>query len=247
MFITLLILQQGCVSEPSKLSKNTEFSISIDKEEQILQATKNKSKLVAFYSARLKEKESTIYRKKLAMVYLDVSDPESAIYIILPLLNDRDSSLDTLIIASKAYLDLYDVDKAELLLTEAIGMAPSNGEVANLLGITYAEKRMFDKSKRMFLVARDNFYDGLIIKNNLAMLSALEGNYKNALEYLSSIPSDEWGDPKFRSNLMLIMAKNNEIGMISDTFGASLSEAQINKIYDALRYSSLSSGKGGVQ
>ncbi|MFA0412212.1 tetratricopeptide repeat protein [Vibrio renipiscarius] len=237
-YFILLALMQGCVPSQS-MPKTTITELNAETQEKVLQAANNPTGLIEFYKDQLKVNESTVFRQKLALTYLANFDPESALFTIQPLLNKHDTTVESDIVASKAHMDMGSYPQAEALLLETFKKEQKSGEVANLLGIIYAEQGQLDKARAMFESARRQFYDDVKVKNNLALLDMLEGDHRSALQRLAVILPEEQVDAQLRANLMLIMAKNGQREFVFDQLEPSLTEAQSEQIYQALRESAI--------
>lgn len=236
--ILLLVLIQGCVTSGA-IPQSKSAPLNVETQEKILLAANNQVGLIEFYKSHLKERESTEFRQKLAKTYLSNLDPESALFTIRPLIDKPNTSLESDIIASKAYMDMGDYQNAEAILIAALPGEQRSGEVANLLGIIYAEQGKLTKARTMFESARTSFYDDVKVKNNLALLDMLEGDNLQALQRLAVLLSDEQTDPQLKANLMLIMAKNGQREFVFDGLDKSLTETQAEQIYQALKSSSV--------
>ncbi|WP_194435196.1 tetratricopeptide repeat protein [Vibrio fluminensis] len=244
---TLLIsMLQGCVaSGNTKLADPEE--LSLETQERVLLASNNTVGLIEFYQQQLKQHDSEDYRIKLAEVYLKKHDPESALFTLSPLMNKAQISVKSSVVAAKAHMDLGDFEVALPLLEQAYKQAPNDGEIANLLGVVYAEQGQLKLARKMFEAARSQFYNDLKIKNNLALLDILEGDYVAALDRLSSVASDPQLDKQTRANLLLVMAKNGQEQMVMRELDDSLTSSQKRNIYLALRNTSLKVSDSSAQ
>lgn len=221
-----------------KSANTASASMNIQTQEKLLEAANNNARLIEFYKSQLKANESEKYRLKLAQAYLREFDAESALFTIKPLLIQSKFSVSSAVVGAKAYIDLGQHEQARSQLEQAIKSAPKDGEVANLLGIVYAEQGDVLKAREMFELARSNFYDDTKIKNNLALLDMMEGERTQALQRIVSLASEPNLDKQLQANLMLIMAKNGQREYVLDGLDSTLSEVQKDKIYRALRDSS---------
>lgn len=242
IWIIVLLLLQGCVAS-NAITPSKSAPLNIETQEKILLAANNQAGLIEFYKSHLKEKESIEFRQKLAKTYLNNLDPESALFTIRPLIGKSNTSLESNIIASKAHMDMGQYAQAEQILLASQVTDKRAGEVANLLGIIYAEQGQLDKARTMFESARASFYDDVKVKNNLALLDMLEGDNLQALQRLVVLLSDEQGDPQLQANLMLIMAKNGQREFVFDGLDKSLTDVQAEQIYQALKNSAILSSK----
>lgn len=235
LLIIGLLFLGGCKST-SGLDKSSHVS-ELESKEKIFKATNNSEKLIEFYKKELKRNDSELYRIKLANSYLNILDPESALFVMEPILKRDNVSFESAIVSAKAYLDLGDNQSALRILKDARKINPDDGEVYNLLGIIYANKGQWQTSRQMFEQARANFYDDIKVKNNLALLDMIEGDDTQALKRISSLTADQLDDEKIHSNLLLIMAKNGHKDYVMEALGPRLSTKQKNQIYQALRNS----------
>ncbi|WP_434999432.1 tetratricopeptide repeat protein [Vibrio scophthalmi] len=237
LLVILFFSLQGCMAT-GKSANTASASMNIQTQEKLLEAANNNARLIEFYKLQLKANESEKYRLKLAQAYLREFDAESALFTIKPLLVQSKFSVSSAVVAAKAYIDLSQHEQARSQLEQAIKSAPKDGEVANLLGIVYAEQGDVLKARKMFELARSNFYDDTKIKNNLALLDMMEGERTQALQRIVSLASEPNLDKQLQANLMLIMAKNSQREYVLDGLDSTLSEVQKDKIYRALRDSS---------
>lgn len=235
LLIIVLLFIGGCKST-SALEKASHVS-ELESKEKIFKATNNSEKLIEFYKKELKRNDSEQYRIKLANSYLNILDPESALFVMEPILKRDNVSFESAIVSAKAYLDLGDNNSALTILKDAQKSNSDDGEVYNLLGIIYANKGEWQTSRQMFERARANFYDDIKVKNNLALLDMIEGDDNQALKRISSLTADQLDDEKIHSNLLLIMAKNGHKDYVMEALGPRLSTKQKNQIYQALRNS----------
>ncbi|WP_139281632.1 tetratricopeptide repeat protein [Vibrio aerogenes] len=112
---------------------------------------------------------------------------------------------------------------------------PESGETANLLGIIEAQAGNYTQARDWFVLARRYFYADAKVKNNLALIDMLEGQDQQALQRLMTIPEPDQEDPQFLANLLLAMAKNGRLDYLKKHLNPSLTQPQINMVYQALQ------------
>lgn len=240
LFCTVL---NGCTTVVPT-SQPEQSTLSLDTQERVLKAANNRSGLMEFYKNQLKAYESETYRLKLAEVYLSEFDPESALFTLDPLLSESSLLPESAVVAAKAHMELGQWLDAQSMLEYAHDRRPTDGEIANLLGVVYAEQMKLPLARKMFNLARNNFYNDLKVKNNLALLDILEGNYPQALNRLLLLANDSDVDQQTRANLILAMAKNDQQQAVFDALDPSLTVKQKQHIYGALKSASFAMNKG---
>ncbi|WP_394135397.1 tetratricopeptide repeat protein [Aliivibrio fischeri] len=221
-----LVMLFGCSSGP-----NTE-----ETKEQILIKTNNYSDLIIFYKNQLKEEEDPYTREKLAQAYLDSGDPDSALFAIQYLDEDDDSrSMTSFLIEANAQLECGMLEPALETVNRVYKLNENNPEIENLLGVIYASKRDLDKSRHYFNLARKHLYSDITIKNNLAILNIIEGNYEQAVKLLLPIYMSNKNDALVQANLMLAMAKADDLEFMEKVLSPQFSKQEIERRYSVLK------------
>ncbi|MFA0425345.1 tetratricopeptide repeat protein, partial [Vibrio sp. 10N.222.54.A1] len=189
----------GCANSSldSKLSES---------KESILIETNNYPKLIAYYKGQLKIKESDSTRIKLAEAYANNVDYESSLFVITRV-REKDSNVKAIVVECNALFEIGNIRKAELCLLRANELDKNNPEIENQLGITYAYLGYIKKSKYYFERSREHFVDDVKIKNNLAMVSMLEGDFEHAASLLLPIYIKGASNEKIETNLVFSLVK----------------------------------------
>lgn len=243
----------GCAS-------NQKFDGDIAQENMLIK-TENHSGLIEFYKTKLKEKEDASTREKLAQAYLDYGDPDSSLFTISPLtkrVTDKEAvkkransstwkglvwqswtsnkvHINWLLIQANSELGL---DKREAALSSALQafqLDKKNAEVANLIGVIYAAGGNIYEARHYFYIARENLFDDVKVKNNLALLLMLEGKYDRAVDMLLPLYTNGQADQQVESNLIIAMVKNNDLDLMRRVLKPKYSDREIAQKYQALK------------
>lgn len=227
----ILFMLTACASAPSQTS-NLE-------EETLLVRSGNTEKLVEFYKLKLAENESRETRLKLARAYLDSGDAESALFFVSPLNLGEGATSESFFVEANSLFQLSQFERAKSKALDAYKIKNNDAEIENLLGMIHASMSDFSESRRYFNLARTHLYDDIKIKNNLAVLSIIEGKYQNAVQLLLPIYLKGKADKQIEANLTLAMAKIGNISYIRDMVSNELTDEQVFERYQALRDSQI--------
>lgn len=219
----------GCASSSldSKLSES---------KESILIETNNYPKLIAYYKGQLKTKESDSTRIKLAEAYANNGDYESSLFVITRV-REKESNVKAIVVECNALFELGNIRKAELCLLSANELDKNNPEIENQLGITYAYLGYIKKSKYYFELSREHFVDDVKIKNNLAMVSMLEGDFEHAASLLLPIYIKGTSNEKIETNLVFSLVKINQIDSAKKILASRYSEKESFQIINEIKSS----------
>ena len=110
----------------------------------------------------------------------------------------------------KRYQEALEVENS--LLTSS----PKNGEVYNLRGVTYALMGNPNKANEDINKAREYFLNDAVAVNNLAMLSIVNGDYRNAVSLLLPQYLNGVREQRLVHNLIFALVKNNDIDYAKD-------------------------------
>lgn len=201
VLLLLSCLLSACANTSSQFSDQTN--------EKILQSSSNYPKLVEFYKNKLIDKESPDYRIKLIKTYERVGDYSSAIFYLQPLLAKSNTiNFEINMLAGKAYLNQSDYPKAQLYLATAHQQQPNDANVLNLLGVLSSYQGNLAGAKNWFIAARNAMGDDRTVKNNLALVALLQGDYNNARELFESLLANKTSlNPQVKANLAIVYAK----------------------------------------
>ena len=219
----------GCASSSldSKLSES---------KESILIETNNYPKLIAYYKGQLKIEESDSTRIKLAEAYANNGDYESSFFVITRV-REKESNVKAIVVECSALFELGNIRKAELCLLRANELDKNNPEIENQLGITYAYLGYIKKSKYYFELSREHFVDDVKIKNNLAMVSMLEGDFEHAASLLLPIYIKGASNEKIETNLVFSLVKINQIDSAKKILASRYSEKESFQIINDIKSS----------
>lgn len=207
--------------------------------EKILIKSSNYFRLIELYKNELKKKENSDIRLKLAKAYIDSHDNESALFTLTPLVVKNKVDPEVFYLQGVAQYNLGKIDQAERSLKITLQNTPKNAKAFNMLGIIYADKGELDKARDAFNQARTLMYDDVTIKNNLALLDLIEGNYKKAAAILLPVYLNSRGkvDSNVKANLAIIMAKLGSFDYISTLYSDKYTKDQLLEIYNDLKTS----------
>ncbi|PMH46703.1 hypothetical protein BCU68_01320 [Vibrio sp. 10N.286.49.B3] len=224
----MLGILSGCAAPKSSLN-------SFDSQESMLAQTQNHSKLILLYKEELKVKDSVEMRIKLANSYLQSGDPESALFVISPATFGQKPPVEALLIQAHSQYELEDFTRAEVTAKRAYELDPKNAEIENFLGVIYAGNGKYPQARTYFNLARTHFYDDVKIKNNLAVLDIIEGDYKQGVQRLLPVYLNGQADKQVEANLTLAMAKLGNYDYVKSLLIQKFSNHEISERYAALR------------
>lgn len=223
----LIIGLVGCSSTESLQEFHT-------KETMLLRAN-NYQQLIPLYKQRLMDEGEDEVRLKLANAYLKSGDPESALFTVIPLVTESDANIEAFIVQAHSEYELGELDKALRTAELANNIEKNNPEVENLLGVIYAAKHDYVKAREYFTLARTHLYDDIKVKNNLAVLDIIDGDYKKAVQRLLPIYLNDQADEQVKANLLLAMAKLGNYGYVQSLLANKYSDREIANKYMALK------------
>ncbi|WP_413755451.1 tetratricopeptide repeat protein [Vibrio sp. F13] len=207
-----------------------------ESKESILIETNNYPKLIAYYKGKLKIKESDSTRIKLAEAYANNGDYESSLFVITRV-REKESNVKAIVVECNALFEIGNIRKAELCLLRANELDKNNPEIENQLGITYAYLGYIKKSKYYFEQSREHFVDDVKIKNNLAMVSMLEGDFEHAASLLLPIYIKGASNEKIETNLVFSLVKINQIDSAKKILASRYSEKESFQIINDIKSS----------
>ncbi|CED61786.1 Flp pilus assembly protein TadD [Moritella viscosa] len=202
--IFLLVFLVSCSSTTSEIDvlKTTE---------EIIITSHDDAKLIAFYKQNLKRQPE--YMLKLINIYLNQEDTASAkIYVEMLGSDEKDTPAALFVIARMHYYDgelnlaLDKVKKLKLIRNK-------NSEVELLAGKIYAGLRQFVLAKQSFQGALRLGHEDKAIKNNLALLHMMQGQYEAAIKILQPLYKADQEDQTVESNLLVAVINNGNIDL----------------------------------
>ncbi|WP_340642534.1 tetratricopeptide repeat protein [Photobacterium damselae] len=230
IFLSLLVLS-GCSSSSLDNSQAREI---------MLKSTKNYPDLINFYKEKIKKQNLDLDKNKLAQVYLDYNDPESALFIVNNIPNHM-NNVESLIIMANAFFDLGNNKEALNIAKKANVLEPNRGDIENLIAIIYASNGDIKNARDFFNMARLHLYDDIKIKNNLAVLDILDEDYTMASNKLIELYAKNRNDNEIYSNLVLALSKSNNIELLEKILKPKFNNDEINHKYDLLKSANISS------
>jgi tight adherence protein D len=222
-----LSLFLGCSTTPNDTV--TAQALTYDKQEQVYVNTKDYNKLVTLYKERLADQDEIETRLKLVKVYIDMNDIESAEFNLNLIgtsktLQAQIDYLFALVNYEKEYLGA-----AAIYAKKAVDGSNGFESAENLLGLIYATLGDYEQARHYFYMARQHLADDIKIKNNLAMVDMLEGNYHQATYRLEPLVNNGVQDEQVIANLAFAYAKTGNFNAFTALYfdsGASLTELQ---------------------
>ena len=220
--ISLLVFLVSCSSTTSEMDvlKTTE---------EIIMTSHDDAKLIAFYKQNLKRQPE--YMLKLINIYLNQEDTASAKIYIEMLGNDEKDTPAVLFAIARMYY--YDgelnaaLDKVEILQS----ISNEDPEVKLLAGKIYAGLREFALAKQRFQDALRLGYADKVIKNNLALLHMMQGQYEAAIKILQPLYKADPEDQTVESNLLVAVINNGNIdiarNILTSRYGGDVAEKNL--------------------
>lgn len=202
--------------------------------EALLEAAENYAGLIELYKSRMqqgKPAEQEQARLKLAEVYLQTDDPESALFTIEPLFtinppltvkplsgnaksSDNNTTVTSWLLKSRALFALGDLEQAMVTAKQAQSDAnatssahPLSPRIVNHIGLIHVAYGEYEEARTAFNEARHAMLDDLTVKNNLAMLDILEHDYKSAIGRLMPLYTTGQADEQIKANLAIALAR----------------------------------------
>ncbi|MFA0318396.1 tetratricopeptide repeat protein, partial [Vibrio sp. 10N.222.55.A3] len=175
-------------------------------------------------------------RIKLAEAYANNGDYESSLFVITRV-REKESNVKAIVVECNALFEIGNIRKAELCLLRANELDKNNPEIENQLGITYAYLGYIKKSKYYFERSREHFVDDVKIKNNLAMVSMLEGDFEHAASLLLPIYIKGASNEKIETNLVFSLVKINQIDSAKKILASRYSEKESFQIINDIKSS----------
>lgn len=225
----------GCAVGPS----STDLSVDSPASETFLVQSKNYPRLTEYYKNQLKKRDTISTRLKLAQAYIDSNDNESALFTLASVITNSKADGTAFYLQGVAQYKLGKLEQSLRSLEVAVQKSPNDARSINMLGVAQAELGRLKQARESFNHARELMYDDLAVKNNLALLDMLEGDFKQAAARLMPIyintPSK--ADPKLRANLAIIVAKLGSFETLKSLYADKYSDAELFDIFQNLRAS----------
>ncbi|EOD78763.1 Flp pilus assembly protein TadD [Grimontia indica] len=230
---TLLV---GCTSSsPSQYVK--------DNGEDILINSGNYAALVKRYERQLQEEPSAATRFKLASAHYKLGDAEAAMFQLSQISPRKLDSAELALLRANVFLDQGKLTLAEQHANTAIRKEKGLGEAHNLRGLILAEQGKFADATTAFETARKNHYNDAAVKNNLAMMALLKGDYDEAIDILAPLVQAGRADDKAKANLLLAYAKAGKTRAFSQLLANSENDTYLAEKFTGLRATTLNTNK----
>ena len=199
------------------LNKKPLSADKVTAKETLYQSTQNNDALVNMYRDILKNKEDPIIRYKLAETYYKKGDSNSSLLYLQPLLtNGGNLTEKAKILPARNLNHLTRYQEALEVENSLLATSPKNGEVYNIRGVTYALMNNPNKASEDINKAREYFLNDAVAVNNLAMLSIVNGDYRNAVSLLLPQYLNGVREQRLVHNLIFALVKNNDIDYAKD-------------------------------
>lgn len=205
-----------------------------EKGDQLLIQTGNYSALVNRYQKQVKESPSPELRFKLANALYLSGDPEAAQFqlALIPQDDLKNAELDML--RANVAFDLNKNNVAEQFINAALRRNDRYAEAYNLKGLLLAQRGSLQEAKKSFEAARQYGFDDAIVKNNLAMVAMLQGNFELAADILLPLVRNGRADSTVEANLLLALAKSGRTREFSQLISTQGSNAAMREKYISL-------------
>ncbi|USD64734.1 hypothetical protein [Vibrio sp. SCSIO 43136] len=234
--IVVILLLAGCAAT-SKDSGIEEQALKADFEskEQMFKQTSNHGELIRLYKSELLKNETPELRAKLVEQYIHAKDFESADFQLSTMDSEFLGSAKGLLL--RAQVDYYQkkYETAREAVAKAIVLEPKNSSAHNLLGLVLSQQDEFHQARYHFYQARRHYHDDIVIKNNLAVIDLILGDYQGAVSKLESLYANETADEQVKANLAMAYAKLGNYPKVEQMLGNTYSDEQLEMIFVGLR------------
>lgn len=190
---------------------------NVESKEKLYESTSNYSALISLYREELKRNDNPIIRYKLSEAYYKKGDSASSLLYLGPLLNgNSELSEKAKLLQIRNLIQTHDYDKALTNADNLVKQHPNNGEGYNLRGIALAQTGNLEAARQNISKARELFINDVVAINNIAMLSILNGDYRNATELLLPQYLNGVKDQRLIHNLVFALVKSGDINYAKD-------------------------------
>ncbi len=177
-------------------------------QEKLYEDTKNYSALISLYRNQLKLNQDPQIQYKLAKSYYLAGDSKSSLLYLEPLRFSQlhfNEDIELLYIRNQIQAGAY--NDAYLAATDLIFQSPRSSEAYNLRGISLAQLGKLAAAEKDLNKSRELFIHDTIAINNLAMLSILNNDYRNATNLLLPQYLNGSKDSRLIHNLVFALVK----------------------------------------
>ena len=232
LFLSALILQ-GCVT-----SGGAEFNANAPTNEALLIEAGNHSALTEYYKEQLGMTLPLIQqdelRLKLSQNYMRMADPDSALFYIEPTIAGNRGNADTYLLQSRALLAIGKTGDALGSIDRAMQLSPENPHIHNQTGLVYIRQGQYIQARRAFNKARQYWLDDVTVKNNLALLDILEGQYETAVTRLMPLYTSGQADDKVIANLIVALVRARRYNEFKSVYSGARTEEEYVTVYQLL-------------
>ncbi|WP_394208951.1 hypothetical protein [Enterovibrio calviensis] len=206
--------------------------------EKLLMDSGSYSALITRYQTELQKEPSAEVRHKLANVHYLMGDPEAAMFQLSQIPPKARNTAELALLRANVFFDQGKMPSAEQYTNAAIRIDNKLGEAHNLRGLILAGKGQLAEAKVAFESARQFHFDDATVKNNLAMIAMLQGDFDQAIDILMPLVQSGRADDTAKANLVLAFAKAGRTRAFSQMLAGSE-----NDIHLAEKFQSLNSAK----
>ncbi|MEN3262215.1 tight adherance operon protein [Sodalis endosymbiont of Spalangia cameroni] len=178
-------------------------------QEDIYIKTKNYADLISLYRNELKNNEDKKVRFKLAKLYYLDGDYRSSLLYLEPLLKDQELSVYHLQAQNLISMKNYNI--AIKVCEKILKIDHKNAEAYNLQGVAQSLSGRLSDAKRSFITARQFFIADETANNNLAMVSLMHQEYKDAVNLLLPLYVNGHKHPQLVHNLIFGLVKSGDL------------------------------------
>jgi Flp pilus assembly protein TadD len=229
MSLLLASILLGCA--PQSLKETQEGGLQ-EKSEFLMIQAKNYKGLIDLYTSLLSKEliefeEKNVIRFKLANVYFNAGDAEAALFQLELLPEGSVKTKKRYLLQAKAQYKESNYEAAQISLDKAFLLDDKYAEGYNFQGVLFTEQGMLYDARKSFSIARQHEFDDVSVRNNLAMLDIIEGDFDSALKILLPILHSGQADDMIKANMILIYAKLNKFKEFRSMLGKKLSDEEV--------------------
>ena len=224
VLLLAVLLVQGCVTT-GQMPPNPD-----EPNEALLQAAGNHAGLIELYKSQLiaagTVQESDQYRYQLGQAYLAMSDPESTLFYIKPVIENNRGNGDVWLLQSRAQLAMDNISDALSAASTALDFSNDDPRIYNQLGLIYARNREYEQARTYFNKARTHMLNDITVKNNLAMIDILQEDYDSAIQRLMPLYNANLADDRVTANLVLALVRSQRYEEFKAVFSDAKTEQE---------------------
>ncbi|PMN90267.1 tetratricopeptide repeat protein [Enterovibrio norvegicus] len=227
VLITILVLLVGCTtSSPRDYAR--------ENGEKLLMDSGSYSALIQRYQTELNQSPDPEVRHKLANVHYLVGDVEAAMFQLSQISPRQRNTAELALLRANVFFDQGKINSAETHINAALRLDEELGEAHNLRGLILADKGDLLDAKASFESARTFNFDDATVKNNLAMIAILQGDFDKAIDTLLPLVQSGRADDVANANLILALAKDGRTRAFSQMLPGSEDDAYLADKFESL-------------